>query len=75
MVASCFDLSKAFDTVFHSILVVKLRRHGLNRWTKNSLDHEVQRVVVNNSKSNCQLVRHSIPQWSVLVNTFIRFGY
>ena len=34
------DFSKAFDTVFHSILLEKLAAHGLDRqtlcWVKNS---------------------------------------
>lgn len=34
VVASCFDLIKAFNTVFHSILGVKLRRYRLSGWTK-----------------------------------------
>jgi len=49
------DFSKAFDTVAHSILLVKLAAHGLDGctlyWIKNWLNGRVQRVVVNGVKS------------------------
>lgn len=38
----CLDFSKAFDTVFHSILAAKLRKCGLDdqvvRWAGNGLE-------------------------------------
>lgn len=51
---------KVFNTIFYSTPVVKLRRHVLNRQAKNSLNHEVQRVLVNNPL--CQLIRCSMSQ-------------
>ncbi|NWR33122.1 PO23 protein, partial [Tachuris rubrigastra] len=66
----CLDLSKAFDTVSHSILPEKLAAHGLDRctvhWVKNWLDGQAQRVVVNGIKSCWQLVITGVLQCSVL---------
>jgi len=43
---TCLDFSKAFDTVFCNILIGKLRKCGLDKWTmrwiENWLDGEAQ---------------------------------
>lgn len=52
----CPDFSKASSTVSHSILLQKLAAHGLDRCTlcltKNWLDGQAQRVVVNGAELN-----------------------
>jgi len=65
-----FDLSKAFDTVPHARLLLKLQAYGINGklldWFKSFLTDRYQSVKVNGSLSCWERVRSGIPQGSVL---------
>ena len=64
------DLSKAFDTVNHSILLSKLDLYGIrgdeNQWFTSFLSNRKQKVFVNGVESNFLLVNSGVPQGSIL---------
>jgi len=69
------DLTKAFNTVNHEILISKLEYYGVigrtNKLIKSYLSNRYQRVTIKTSQaSNCtsawELVKHGVPQGSIL---------
>ena len=64
------DLSKAFDTVDHEILISKLEHYGITgtplSWFKNYLTNRQQIVKCNNVLSKPNTIRCGVPQGSVL---------
>jgi len=64
------DLSKAFDTLNHSILLTKLEHAGIrgiaNELIKDYLSHRFQRVFYNNVLSTPMAVTCGVPQGSIL---------
>ena len=64
------DLSKAFDTIPHMLLLAKLSAYGLNgsacALLEDYLSGRMQRVKVGDAYSSRQSVRRGLPQGSVL---------
>ena len=64
------DLSKAFDTVNHSILLTKLIYYGIedmeNQWFDSYLHKRKQRVLVNGIFSDLLMINSGVPQGSIL---------
>ena len=73
------DLSKAFDTINHDLLLAKLKAYGFSREALtlmcSYLKNRKQKVVINNSASTTQTVIAGVPQGSIdgplLFNLFI----
>ena len=64
------NISKAFDTVSHCLLLNKLWCFGITGllwvWFKNYLSNHYQRVSINNNLSNILPVVSRVPQGSIL---------
>jgi Reverse transcriptase (RNA-dependent DNA polymerase) len=64
------DLSKAFDSVDHNILLRKLENYGIRGlpllWFKNYLSNRQQRVQCNDKLSKPSLIEYGVPQGSIL---------
>ena len=68
--ASFIDLKKAFDTINHNILLMKLPFFGFNPtvidWIQNYLTNRKQRCTVNGTTSGELDIRCGVPQGSIL---------
>nr|CAH7723463.1 unnamed protein product [Callosobruchus chinensis] len=65
-----FDLSRAFDTIDHKLLLEKLQRLGVrgvtNKWVSSYLEKRTQIVMLDNCKSEPKEVMAGVPQGSIL---------
>ena len=64
------DLSKAFDTINHAILLNKLYKYGIrgpaHTWLQSYLHNRKQYVTIGDAKSDIQTVTCGVPQGSIL---------
>ena len=64
------DLSKAFDTLDHQILLCKLKHYGIKgnsiKLLSSYLQHRKQTVQFKNIFSNSQLIKTGVPQGSII---------
>ena len=68
--AMCIDLCKAFNTVIHSCLLIKLPQYGIKgiklNWVTNYFSNRKQFVRLNQTSSDQLLINLGIPQGSLL---------
>ena len=64
------DLSKAFDTVDHQILISKLNNYGVKgknlSWFKSYLENRKQYLNYSNDVTNLAQIKCGVPQGSIL---------
>ena len=64
------DLRKAFDSILHDLLLLKLDGYGIRgknlAWLRNYLHGRKQKVLINGTTSNCVDVENGVPQGGVL---------
>ena len=64
------DLSKAFDSIDHSLLLTKLRSLGVSSsavdWFNSYLSGRSQIVRIGSTLSESRLITHGVPQGSIL---------
>ena len=64
------DLSKAFDSLNHNLLLYKLRDFGIleksSPWFESYLSNRCQKTLFNNIESDLKPVTHGVPQGSTL---------
>ena len=66
-----FDISKAFDKVWHDGLIFKLKQISIGgtllNWLDNYLDERKQKVVINNVSSSVMDMKAGVPLGPIIV--------
>ena len=69
-IAIFIDLSKAFDTIDHTILISKLEHYGVEnnelQWFISYMHNRQQYVEIENTKSTTETITTGVPQGSIL---------
>ena len=77
--AMFLDLTKAFDTVDHQILLSNLSAYGLSgnslQWFRFYITDRKQRTSCGNEMSNGLPVTHGVPQGSIIRPLVVRYLY
>ncbi len=64
------DLSKAFDTIDHEILITEMEHYGIqnleSQWIKSYLSDRKQYVEFNNTQSATEIITTGVPLGSIL---------
>ena len=73
------DFKKAFDTVNHNLLLIKLKKIGITdialRWIESYLTNRTQQTQVGNDLTDEREVKTGVPQGSILGPTFFPLLY
>ena len=68
VLAIFLDLTKAFDTLDHDIMLAKLRNYGFRGvvydWFRNYLNNRQQKVRINDKYSDVKPISFEVPQGS-----------
>ena len=69
------DLSKAFDCLYHELIIAKLNAYGFNlpalKLMHSYLSHRKQRTKVNHAYSSWEEILFGVPQGSILGPIFV----
>ena len=69
-ILALLDLSSAFDTIDHTILIHRLTSIGItgtaHKWLSSFITNRTSSVLVHSTRSSSRLVTHGVPQGSVL---------